>query len=134
MGSVGLELLPLTSVGMGTGDDVCPRPLLSGLVVEPRFRRRGVARQLVAEAEAFVSSEWGNDEILLFVEESNRAAVGLYDACGYVKAADGTRVEQPKQQDDDDDDAGWGFLRSTMGLGSFSIGGEPLCLRKRLSR
>ena len=134
MGSVGLELLPLTSVGMGTGDDVCPRPLLSGLVVEPRFRRRGVARQLVAEAEAFVSSEWGNDEILLFVEESNRAAVGLYDACGYVKAADGTRVEQPQQQDDDDDDAGWGFLRSTMGLGSFSIGGEPLCLRKRLSR
>ena len=109
---------------------MCPRPLLSGLVVEPRFRRRGVARQLVAEAEAFVKSEWSKDEILLFVEESNRAAVGLYDALGYVRAADGTRVE--KQADDDDDASGWGLLRSTMGLGSFSIGSEPLCLRKRL--
>ena len=123
VGSLGLELLPEASEGGGL--KLCP--LLSGLIVEPRFRRRGVARRLMNEAEA-VALSWGHDEIVLYVESSNAPAVGLYGALGFC--ADGTDVPVRAQEADDTDGGGGWF-----GALSRPFARAPtLYLRKRLER
>ena len=93
LGSLGLEELALRPAevdGFAAADDGAPRPLLSGLVVEPAYRRRGVARELVSEAEKQARA-WGHAELLLYVDDANAAAVRFYDAIGFRCAADGAR-------------------------------------------
>merc|ERR1719484_150747 len=53
------------------------RPLLSSLAVSPSFRRRGLAKKLCREAEAF-AKDLGYDEVLLKVEKTNGKARNLY--------------------------------------------------------
>ena len=48
------------------------RPILSNLAVYPRWRRRGVATELVAECERLARC-WGFDELLLLVQEGAAA-------------------------------------------------------------
>jgi len=127
VGSLGLEVLPMTSDGLSPNsageEQCCPRPLLSGLVVEPHLRRRGIAHRLMDEAEALVR-EWGHNELLLHVTASNTAALGFYDALGF-ECADGTRVavaeEEPPPK--------WSLGSWVRSLGS---GSETRCLRKSL--
>ena len=93
--------------------------VLGGLVVQPKFRRRGVARQLVAEAEAQAAS-WGYDEVVLTVLSTNTAATSLYQRLGYQRT-DG----QPLQHADAD----------TLGATSWwqrllPSGADMLCLSK----
>lgn len=106
VGSLGLEELPLPTGGVTEA-----RPLLSGLIVQPTHRRRGVARRLVDAAEAQARA-WGYTELMLYVAADNRAAVQLYDAIGFVDAADGTRCEVAPEAADAD--APFSFLTSWL--------------------
>jgi ribosomal protein S18 acetylase RimI-like enzyme len=50
----------------------------------PRFRRRGVARRLMAMAEEH-ASDMGGESLTLEVRECNVAAIALYDSLGYLR-------------------------------------------------
>ena len=53
VGGCGVELCNLSNDGLETGNDLKPRAVLSGtLLVEPQYRRQGVAQLLLREAES----------------------------------------------------------------------------------
>ena len=58
-------------------------PLMSNLAVSKKYRRRGLAEQLVRSVETMVRKEWGYNECYLYVEERNRPAIQLYSKLGY---------------------------------------------------
>jgi hypothetical protein len=58
--------------------DICAICCLSNLAVSSKARRRGIAKQLCAKAEKWVSY-WGYDEMFLKVERENTAARYLYE-------------------------------------------------------
>eukprot|EP00548_Thalassiothrix_antarctica_P005760 CAMPEP_0194143124 /NCGR_PEP_ID=MMETSP0152-20130528/12322_1 /TAXON_ID=1049557 /ORGANISM="Thalassiothrix antarctica, Strain L6-D1" /LENGTH=233 /DNA_ID=CAMNT_0038842389 /DNA_START=191 /DNA_END=888 /DNA_ORIENTATION=+ len=60
-----------------------PAPLMSNLAVGNKFRRKGIAEELVREVEDMVRKKWGYEEIYLYVEKRNRSAVKLYSKMGY---------------------------------------------------
>ena len=102
MGRLGLEALNLTrdarssSQYDATKEDEEPprvRPLLSGLIVQTTFRRRGVAQKLVAHAELRARS-WGYDEMCIQVEDANKPAIELYRSMGY-RLHDGSDLPAP---------------------------------------
>ncbi|MEA5582165.1 GNAT family N-acetyltransferase [Nodularia harveyana UHCC-0300] len=57
-------------------------PYLSNLAVHPKYRRHGVASQLLIRCEKF-SQEWGFEELYLHVLENNHKARQLYFKLGY---------------------------------------------------
>ena len=59
-------------------------PLMSNLAVGKKFRRRGLAEDLVKATEELAKREWGYNECYLYVEKQNKAAVNLYKKLGYV--------------------------------------------------
>lgn len=60
----------------------CWRPYVASLAVERSYRRKGVARKLLREAEAIARS-WGYRELLLEVSAQNDAAIQFYSRAGY---------------------------------------------------
>jgi RimJ/RimL family protein N-acetyltransferase len=54
----------------------------SAVAVHPDYRRRGIARRLMAEAER-VLTELGAYQICLLTNNQNAAAMGLYQSLGY---------------------------------------------------
>ena len=58
---------------------------ITQVCVRPDYRRRGIARQLLAVA-AFHFMRQGVTEVSLTVTESNTTAIDLYKAEGYVCA------------------------------------------------
>ncbi|GIL50197.1 hypothetical protein Vafri_6324 [Volvox africanus] len=58
---------------------------ISNMAVDPRFRRRGVARALLAACED-VARGGGRSEVWLHVLEADEAARALYDGVGFVAA------------------------------------------------
>jgi GNAT superfamily N-acetyltransferase len=60
-------------------------PLMSNLAVSRKYRRRGLAEQMVRDVETLLRKEWGYEECYLYVEEQNRAAMQLYQKLGYRK-------------------------------------------------
>ena len=101
VGSCGVEAAPLTPEGRGTprlptdAARMRVRPLLSNLVVEPTFRRRGVATRLMREAEQHAAN-WGFQELMVKVEASNRSARRLYRGLGYRVTAEDKLAERPE--------------------------------------
>jgi ribosomal protein S18 acetylase RimI-like enzyme len=69
-------------VGMGTFL-VVPMARIEALYVAPEFRRRGFARDLLAQAAAWCRYNGGRF-IRLDVTASNEAALTLYESQGYV--------------------------------------------------
>ena len=86
VGSCGIEIVPLDSHGVevsGRASGAKPRAVLSGtLFVEPSFRRQGIARRLLLEAEGWARGQ-GAREMILIVKKSNAAALRLYEKMGY---------------------------------------------------
>ncbi len=58
------------------------QPYLSNLAVLPRWRRQGIARQLLLGAEGVVQV-WGYAKLHLHVVEENHPARRLYEGIGY---------------------------------------------------
>ena len=86
VGSCGVEIVPLDSHGVavpGHAAGAKPRAVVSGtLFVDPTFRRQGIAKRLLIEAEGWARSQ-GVSEMILIVKKSNSAALRLYEKMGY---------------------------------------------------
>ena len=67
----------------GGEKDPAPRPYISNLVVDEKFRRLGVATALVGESEVIVRNDWGKPRLHLRVYDKNDAAKSMYHQCGY---------------------------------------------------
>lgn len=82
--SVGIEAVFLSAAGYSLRRErdvdeltMAPRPLLSNLVVDPSYRRRGLARRLCLGAEA-AARGWGYDEVMLKVDTTNTKVAAMY--------------------------------------------------------
>lgn len=64
-------------------DGALSAPLMSNLAISKRYRRKGLAEDLVRAAEAIARKEWGYDACYLYVEQRNAPAVKLYQKLGY---------------------------------------------------
>ena len=83
MGCAGIEV---DSVQKSDGRGQSVRaPLMSNLAVGRKFRRKGLAEDLVEAAEMLARKEWGYNEVFLYVEKKNTPAVRLYKKMGYRK-------------------------------------------------
>lgn len=82
MGCCGIEVDNIFSNGLQS-NVLKQAPLMSNLAVGRDFRRRGIAEDLVKEAELLARKRWGFDEVYLYVEKRNKAAVKLYRKLGY---------------------------------------------------
>src|SRR3712207_6490073 len=65
-----------------SGEDVAE---LRRMYVDAGFRRRGVARAMLARAEALCAG-WGFRRLFLTTSSLNRAAIGLYRAAGFDRS------------------------------------------------
>jgi GNAT superfamily N-acetyltransferase len=74
-------------------EEVRYRPLLSNLAVDPRYRRRGIARRLMKVAERTAGEGMGFAELLLKVEHRNLPALELYRQLGYRETVQAKIVE-----------------------------------------
>ena len=80
------EIVALSMLSLAQPEAILPPPFptskplrayLSNLAVDPRHRRKGIARRLVTASER-VAKLWGFEEIYLHVEDGNIAAERLY--------------------------------------------------------
>ena len=74
--------------GYGGFWDIAGEAHIVNIAVHPSFRRRGVARAILAHLTA-LAGEQGADKLLLEVRASNDAALGLYGSSGFTRT--GTR-------------------------------------------
>jgi RimJ/RimL family protein N-acetyltransferase len=58
-------------------------PLMSNLAISRKYRRKGLAEDLVKAAENIARREWGYDDCYLYVEKRNTPAIKLYQKLGY---------------------------------------------------
>jgi ribosomal protein S18 acetylase RimI-like enzyme len=85
-----------------------PRPYLSDLAVDPKYRRRGIAKSLVQRGESFLQKV-PREELFIRVEETNQAAISMYTGLGYETVGIDTEKDKSifrlwKKLDSDDDD------------------------------
>jgi len=76
-------LKPRSMVTQGARTNYADRPVLTNLSVDMRARRSGVGSKLVEACERVVSREWGKSEMVLEVEDENKAALSWYQKRGY---------------------------------------------------
>jgi len=81
VGCAGVEVDAIPD-GSINGPVVKRAPLMSNLAISRKYRRRGLAEELV-EAVEDRCRDWGYDECYLYVEKCNPAAIGLYRKLGY---------------------------------------------------
>lgn len=81
-------------IGYVLGRAVMGEGEVLNLAVEPRHRRRGIARRLLGDALAWFRRE-GVGEVFLEVREGNSAAIALYQGQGFQVA--GRRVNYYRQ-------------------------------------
>jgi len=81
---------PCGCVGIQVSEVDCPEqgckiqvPVMSDLAIDGKFRRMGLAEDLIQAAENVAASEWGYNECYLFVDEKNTPALRLYKKLGY---------------------------------------------------
>ncbi|KAJ6322961.1 hypothetical protein OIU77_012734 [Salix suchowensis] len=74
---------------------------ISNVAVRERFRRKGIAKRLIAKAEAQARS-WGCRSVALHCDLNNPGATKLYKEQGFkcIKAPEGANWPQPKTSPD----------------------------------
>ena len=76
---------------------LCPevprRAYFTSAWVDPRYRRRGLGRQLVDMAIAWAAAH-GADELRLWVDDTNPAAAKFYRALGFVATGENRPVSE----------------------------------------
>ncbi|KAL0382671.1 UNVERIFIED_CONTAM: hypothetical protein Scaly_0554400 [Sesamum calycinum] len=74
---------------------------ISNVAVRERFRRKGVAKKLIAKAEAKAKS-WGCRAIALHCEVNNTGATKLYTSQGFkrIKVPEGANWPHPRMSTD----------------------------------
>ncbi|KAL2548849.1 Acyl-CoA N-acyltransferase (NAT) superfamily protein [Forsythia ovata] len=74
---------------------------ISNVAVRERYRRKGIAKRLIAKAEAKARS-WGCRAVALHCDLNNPGATKLYKGQGFkcIKVPDGTNWPQPKTSPD----------------------------------
>jgi ribosomal protein S18 acetylase RimI-like enzyme len=69
-------------------DDICSliyySPAITNLAVSEDWRRRGIASRLLQTAARFARQKWEAQEFGLYVEQTNSAAIALYQRNGYT--------------------------------------------------
>mmetsp|Transcript_7242 Transcript_7242/g.10233 ORF Transcript_7242/g.10233 Transcript_7242/m.10233 type:complete len:250 (-) Transcript_7242:1603-2352(-) len=83
MGCAGLEVDRIPATSLTDSRTMTYAPLMSNLAVGKKFRRRGIAEELVKKAEELARKEWGCEECYLYVEKRNAPAIKLYKKLGY---------------------------------------------------
>jgi len=73
------------------GVNPVPRPYMSNLAVDEKFRRMGVAKALIAYCERVVQDDWGKSILYLRLYDDNHAAKKLYEQCGYCEVSPSTK-------------------------------------------
>jgi len=74
---------------------------ISNVAVRERFRRKGIAKKLIAKAEAQARS-WGCRAIALHCDLNNPGATNLYKGQGFrcIKVPEGAKWPKPKTSPD----------------------------------
>jgi ribosomal protein S18 acetylase RimI-like enzyme len=63
-------------------------PTIVNLAIASKYRRRGIASRLTKTAARFVRNEWSSDELSLYVDKENDAAVAMYKNLGFERKAE----------------------------------------------
>lgn len=58
---------------------------INRLAVDPAYRRRGLARRLIAEAERWFIQDLGLEVWAALIEPDNNSSLALFDALGYAR-------------------------------------------------
>lgn len=82
-----------TKTGAWDGPETTVQPALVNLVVNPSFRRRGVASRIIRSAQNFVAKKWSAESLNLYVNPDNYAAITLYRGFGFQKRANAQASE-----------------------------------------
>lgn len=64
-----------------------PRPYLSDLCVNPRWRRRGIAKMLIEKCEDVALNSMNKEELYIRVEQNNTRAIQMYENLSYKQQA-----------------------------------------------
>eukprot|EP00571_Detonula_confervacea_P005367 CAMPEP_0172313276 /NCGR_PEP_ID=MMETSP1058-20130122/19903_1 /TAXON_ID=83371 /ORGANISM="Detonula confervacea, Strain CCMP 353" /LENGTH=323 /DNA_ID=CAMNT_0013026905 /DNA_START=46 /DNA_END=1017 /DNA_ORIENTATION=+ len=64
-------------------DTTITGPIMSNLAISRKYRRKGLAEDLVKSTELIARKEWGYDTCYLYVEKRNTPAIKLYKKLGY---------------------------------------------------
>jgi GNAT superfamily N-acetyltransferase len=84
MGVAAMEVEPIPKFSLNSRTTIMrAAPLMSNVAVSRKFRRRGIAEELVKQVELYARNQWGYQEMYLYVEERNRPAIRLYQKLGY---------------------------------------------------
>jgi len=81
IGCAGVEVSKIKK--MDGYDSTFSAPLMSNLAISRKYRRKGLAEDLVRAAENIARREWGYDDCYLYVEKRNTPAIKLYQKLGY---------------------------------------------------
>jgi ribosomal protein S18 acetylase RimI-like enzyme len=84
VGCAGIQVSPIPD-GNLDGPTIARAPLMANVAVSQKYRRRGIAQRIVKEVERICKYEWGYNDVYLYVEERNKAALRLYQKLGYRK-------------------------------------------------
>jgi ribosomal protein S18 acetylase RimI-like enzyme len=63
-------------------------PTIVNLATSPRYRRLGIGSRLTKAASKFAQRRWLSDEMTLYVDKENEAAVSMYKNLGFEKRAE----------------------------------------------
>lgn len=85
MGVAALEVERIPASSLKSTSTLTRAPLMSNVAVSRKFRRRGIAEELVKQVEMISRNQWGYNECYLYVEERNTPAIRLYQKLGYRK-------------------------------------------------
>ena len=84
VGCAGIQVSPIPD-GSLNGPTITQAPLMANVAVSRKYRRKGIAQKIVKEVEQVCRYQWGYNDVYLYVEERNKAAVKLYQKMGYRK-------------------------------------------------